>query len=207
MVGKSAMVLAAMVALIFAAVAFAAAQVVVPGPSDAFQVRYATNLGFGDSQVNITNAGSSGGNICENIHVFSPDQEMTECCSCIGSPDGLRTLSVNGNLNSNPLTGTSPDSVVIKLLATTLSGVGICSPLSPAVTSFTRSNTASGMRTWGTTLHGLLTLPVTYGVTETEFSPATFAYIGIAVAHLRVQGYFSGRQRPWHLHLRDRGLM
>jgi hypothetical protein len=91
--------------------------------------------------------------------------------ACSGSPDGLRSLSVKNNLTSNPLTPAIPNSVVIKLVATTQSGP--CNPLSPAVTSVTRSNLASGMRAWGTTLHALPTTPVTYGVVETEFSPAT----------------------------------
>jgi hypothetical protein len=34
---------------------------------------------------------------------------------------------------------------------------------------------APGMRAWGTTLHALPTSPVTYGVTETEFSPAVLS--------------------------------
>jgi hypothetical protein len=43
----------------FASVAFA--------QDDAFQVRYASNLNIGDSVINITNAGTSGGNICANV--------------------------------------------------------------------------------------------------------------------------------------------
>jgi len=172
MVSKSAMVLAVMVVVNFAVVSFAG-PVLVPGPGDAFQVRYASNLNIGDSVVEVTNAGSSGGNICENIYVFDVDQEMVECCSCLSTPDGLRTFSVNNNLISNTLTAVIPTAVVIKLLATTPPSSGGCNPLSPAVTSPTRNNMASGMRAWGTTLHALPTTPVTYGVTETEFSPAT----------------------------------
>lgn len=173
MVRKSAMALAVMVVFNFAVASFAAGPLVVPGPGDAFQVRYANNLNIGDSVVEITNAGSSGGNVCENIYVFDTVEEMVACCSCSGSPNGLRSISVKNNLISNTLTPEIPNAVVIKLVATTPPSSGGCNPLSPAVTSVTRSNTASGMRAWGTTLHALPTTPVTYGVTETEFSPAT----------------------------------
>jgi len=40
------------------------------------------------------------------IYVLDAYQEMTECCACAESPNGLRTLSVNKNLTNNPLTGT-----------------------------------------------------------------------------------------------------
>jgi hypothetical protein len=49
MVSKCVTVFAVMVVVNFAVVSFAAGQVVVPGPGDAFQVRYATNLNIGDS--------------------------------------------------------------------------------------------------------------------------------------------------------------
>ena len=92
----------------------------------------------------------------------------SECCACLSTPNGLRTLSVKSNLTSNPLTGVVPNNVVIKLIATTPVG-SPCDPLSPAVTSVTRSNLASGMRAWGTSLTPVLPAG-SYGAVETEFS-------------------------------------
>ena len=42
---------------------------------DVFQVNYASNLQLGDAAINITNAGTAGGDICANIYVFSPDEQ------------------------------------------------------------------------------------------------------------------------------------
>jgi hypothetical protein len=140
--------------LAFASIAFAQA--------DAFQVRYASNLNIGDSVINITNAGTSGGNICANVYTFSPDEQLISCCSCTVTPNALVSLSANGDLVSNTLTPAHPTSIVVKLLATT---GGACNASAPGAL-------AGGLRAWGTTLHAAPTTPVTYAVTETEFSQA-----------------------------------
>jgi hypothetical protein len=136
---------------------------------DAFQVRYASNLNIGDSVINVTNTGTSGtagafgqisGNICVNVYTFDPAEELVSCCSCSVTPNGLQSISVRGSLTSNPLTPAIPTSVVIKLLAT---AGGACNASAPGAL-------AAGMRAWGTTIHALPTSPVSYGVTETEFS-------------------------------------
>ena len=90
-----------------------------------FQIRYAANLTAGDSVINITNTGANGasltgpgfggavGNICVNVYAFSPDEQLISCCSCLITPNGLVSLSVNQDLVSNTLTGVRPNSVVI----------------------------------------------------------------------------------------------
>jgi hypothetical protein len=146
-------------------------------PSDAFQVRYASNLNLGDSVVNITNAGSTmtgGGalsNICVDVYAFSPDEQLISCCSCTVTPNALVSLSARSDLIANTLTPAVPNSIVIKLLATA------GTPCNAAVPMF--GTLASGMRAWGTTLHST---PVagTYAVTETEFSPAVLSAAELA---------------------------
>jgi hypothetical protein len=140
--------------LAFASIAFA--------QTDAFQVRYASNLNIGDSVINITNAGTTGGNICANVYTFSPDEQLISCCACTVTPNALVSLSANGDLVSNTLTPAHPTSIVVKLLATT---GGACNASAPGAL-------AGGMRAWGTTLHAAPTTPVSYAVTETEFSQA-----------------------------------
>ncbi len=140
--------------LAFASIAFA--QV------DAFQVRYASNLNIGDSVINITNAGTSGGNICANVYTFSPDEQLISCCSCTVTPNALVSLSANGDLVSNTLTPAHPTSIVVKILA---SAGAACNASAPGAL-------AAGLRAWGTTLHAAPTTPVSYAVTETEFSQA-----------------------------------
>lgn len=75
---------------------------------DSFAVNYFSNANTAsapDGTFRATNPNSSGGNICVNIFVFDPNQELSECCSCLNTPDGLATLSVNTDLTGNPLTG------------------------------------------------------------------------------------------------------
>ena len=55
----------------------------------------------------------SGVKLCANIYVFDAQQEPTECCSCLITPNGLVTTSVKNQLTNNPLTGVvQPDGVV-----------------------------------------------------------------------------------------------
>jgi len=143
-------------------------------PADAFQIRYAANLNVGDSVVNLSNAGTQAadhpaGNICANVYVFDPDEEMISCCSCLVTPNALNSLSARNDLIGNTLTPGVPNSIVVKLLATTPIG-GTCNPSSP-----TASNLAPGLRAWGTTPHALPTTPITYATTETPFSPAVLS--------------------------------
>ena len=77
-------------------------------PADTLKVDYFANAntaGAPDGTVRLTNPGTAGGNLCAAVFVFDQNQEMSECCSCFLSPDGLRTLSVNTDITGNPLTG------------------------------------------------------------------------------------------------------
>jgi hypothetical protein len=158
---RSSLVLAIVAMTVFSMAAFAQA---IPGPSDAFQVRYASNLNVGDSVINVTDAGTqNAGGICVNVYTFSPDEQLVSCCACPVTPNGLASLSVKNDLISNTLTPATPTSVVVKLLATQGGGCNASTP--------TGGNLAAGMRAWGTTIHAA-TVAGTYQVTETEFSPA-----------------------------------
>jgi len=169
----------ALATLAFSTVAYS--QIVNTATPDSFQVRYASNLNIGDSVINVTNNGASGtgggigtisGNICVNVYTFDPAEELVSCCTCSVTPNGLQSISVRGSLTSNPLTPAIPTSVVIKLVAST---GGACNASS--VTAL-----VPGMRAWGTTIHSLPTTPVSYGVTETEFSKSDLS--AAELAHL-----------------------
>ena len=150
------------------------AVVAAPSSIDVFQIRYAANLDKGDSFVNLSNAGTlngfaPAGNICANVYTFDPAEELISCCACLITPNGLNTLSVRNDLISNTLTPGKPTSVVIKLVASTPAPiVGTCNASTPSANPL---NLVRGLRAWGTTLHALPTTPVTYGQTETPFSP------------------------------------
>jgi hypothetical protein len=130
-----------------------------------FQVRYAANVGPGtpgDSVINITNTGASGGTICVNVYTFSPDEQLISCCSCPVTPNGLANITAKRDLINNTLTPAVPNSIVVKLLATT---GGACNAATPGAL-------VTGMAAWGTTTHLPPTAAAT-SVTETAFTPAT----------------------------------
>jgi len=145
---------------------------VQPAPDDVYQIRYAANLNIGDSFVNFTNAGTlSGtdpsGRICVNVYAFDPAEEIISCCSCLVTPNGLTSLSVNRDIMGNTLTPGRPTSIVIKLLASTPVG-GTCNASAPTSATLVR-----GMRAWGTTLHAMPAgAPSTYAIAETPFARA-----------------------------------
>jgi len=136
------------------------------GPDDAFQVRYAANLQVGDSVVNMTNTGTSGGNICANLYTFDPAEELVSCCTCTITPNALQSLSVLRSLTNNTLTIAIPTSVVVKIVAST--GGSTCN-----AAGVTTDTLVSGLRAWGTTIHQLPTATTSFGITETPFSDAT----------------------------------
>jgi hypothetical protein len=134
-------------------------------PADTYKVDYFSNAntaGAPDATVRLTNPGTSGGNLCAAIYVFDSNQEMSECCSCFLSPDGLRTLSVNADLTSNPLTGVTLNTGVIKIVSTATVG-GAC----PLPTSL---NPLAAIRGFVTHIEN-----GGFAVTETAASDATLS--------------------------------
>ncbi len=134
-------------------------------PADTLKIDYFANANTAsapDGTVRLTNPGTSAGNICADIFVFDPWQELTECCSCFLSPDGLRTLSINKDLTSNPLTGVTLNTGAIKIVSAKLVS-GTC-PLPTAVSP------TPAVRAWVTHIQNK-----TFAVTETAASDATLS--------------------------------
>jgi hypothetical protein len=113
--------LAVLCTLILALVVFAGmAQAQTPATTSPYRVDYFANANTGgapDGTLRLDNDGAAGGNLCADIFVFDMHQELSECCSCLETPDGLRTLSVNADLTANPLTGVVLKTGVIKIVA------------------------------------------------------------------------------------------
>lgn len=152
------------IALTLAVCAGTAAAQATP-PADTLKVDYFSNAhttGAPDGTLRLTNPGTAPGNVCANIFVFDADQELSECCSCFLSPDGLRTLSVNTDLTSDPLTGVILSTGVIKMVSTTLT-VGTC-PLP------TNLNPIPALRAWETHIQN-----AGFAETETAASDATLS--------------------------------
>jgi hypothetical protein len=89
-----------------------------------------------DSTFRVTNPGVIAQDVCAMVYVFAADQQMSECCGCRVTPNGLLTLSLNNNLNSNPLTRRTPTSGTVKIVAGDASTNPSCDPsiLTPAGT-------------------------------------------------------------------------
>jgi hypothetical protein len=143
--------------------------------ADTLKVDYFSNAntaGAPDGTVRITNPGTAGGSLCAAVYVFDPYQELSECCSCFVSPDGLRTLSVNTDLTGNPLTGVTLSTGVVKVVSTP-PVAGLC-PLP------TRLNPTAAVRSWGTHIQNS-----NFSITETASQDATLS--ATEVVRLEVQ--------------------
>jgi len=137
-------------------------------PADTLKIDYFSNAntsGAPDGTVRITDPGTSAvgaGNLCADIYVLDPNEEMSECCSCTTTPDGLLTLSVNTDLTGNPLTGVTLSTGVIKILSA-LTSSGLCPlPVKPIP--------AAALRTWTTHIQN-----GSFAITETASQDATLS--------------------------------
>jgi hypothetical protein len=134
--------------------------------ADTLKVDYFSNAntaGAPDGTMRVDNPGTyASGNVCASIFVFDPMQELSECCSCLVTPDGLRTLSVNGDLTSNPLTGVTLSTGLIKVVST-IPVAGAC-PLPTAV------HPVAAIRSWVTHVQNS-----NFAITETGSQDATLS--------------------------------
>jgi hypothetical protein len=149
---------------------------VVIGP-DIFKINYFANNGVAgapDATVRINNPGSateapgtasSDVYLCSMIYVFDNDQQLSECCGCLVTPDGLRTLSVGHNLTNNPLTGVVSHNGVIKIVSS-LPNNSPCDP----TTIFQPVPT---VRAWASHIQNKV--GTAYPETETAFTDATLS--------------------------------
>jgi hypothetical protein len=135
--------------------------------TDVYKLNYFANgyiKGAPDATVRIDNPGLTYGNLCAMIYVFDQDQQMSECCGCLETHNGLRTLSVDSDLIGNPLTGTISNAGVIKIVSAALNNGTGCNPTgNPTNVTPTRN-----LRAWAT--HTQNAVAGAYPITETEFS-------------------------------------
>jgi hypothetical protein len=152
----------------------------VSGAADAYQTGYAANLNAGDSVVDISNNGASGGNICVNVYAFDPSEELLACCSCLVTPDGLDSLSIQGILSGNTLTGEHPSAGVIELVASS-TPAGAPPVTASDCNASGGGSLLPGLGAWGTTLHALSSTGG-FSLTERPFtisslSPGEYAHL------------------------------
>ena len=162
------------ISLVFAAVALASvACYAQPGTENtSYQLGYMSNLDKADAVVNFTNFGSTFafglpapattfGNLCANVYVFDPQEELISCCSCLVTPNGLNSLSAKGDLISNTLTPATPTSIVVKIVGTLALDVNgtffsalpdtFCNPTT--INDPTKTFPVNALLAWGTNNH------------------------------------------------------
>ena len=130
--------------------------------NDQYFTTYFSNAntpGAPDATVRIINDGSTGADIYAAIFVFDDSEELTECCDCEITPDGLLSESVNNNLTANPLTGIKPTRGVIKVISSSedSGSTGLGTP---------------GLHAWATHVQKL---PSGYAVSESPFADSNLA--------------------------------
>jgi len=166
-------------------VALAIAGLVTLGSSiasaqDVYKVNYfANNIAAApDATVRIDNPGLTYGNLCAFIYVYAADQQLAECCGCVETHNGLRTLSVKKDLTANTLTKEPLPNGVIKIV----SGAVNDSPCDPTANVKPTAN----LRAWATHVQNIV--GTAYPITETESSDSTLG--ATELANLQAQCAF-----------------
>jgi len=153
---------------------------VASAQTDVYKINYFANNAAPapDATVRISNPGLTYGNLCAMIYVFDQDQQLTECCGCIETHNGLRWLSVRSNLTSNPLTGVVSKNGVVKVVSAAVNN----SPCDPTSNVTPTPN----LRVWVT--HVQNPVGTAYPITETESSDSTLG--ATELANLQAQCSF-----------------
>jgi len=150
---------------------------------DFFVTYYANNLAAAavpDATLRIVNDGSSAANsdssLWASIYVFDDSQELTECCSCFVSADGLLSESVKNQLTASPLTSIKPPRGVIKVISSSVNAGG---PRNDYPTSNFTNTPTPGLRGWATHIQSVANKnpfgPAPYSQTETELADANLS--------------------------------
>jgi hypothetical protein len=147
---------------------------------DVYKLNYFSNNAAPapDATVRIDNPGLTYGNLCAMIYVFDADQQLSECCGCVETHNGLRTLSVRRDLTSNPLTGRVSGNGVIKVVSSAINN----SPCDPTSNVSPKAN----LRAWGTHIQNAV--GAAFPITETEFTDSTLG--ATELANLQAQCAF-----------------
>jgi hypothetical protein len=140
---------------------------VVSEDSAYFTTYYSNNVaGIPDATVRIINDGDTGRSLWASFYVFDDSQELSECCSCEVTPDGVLSESVRNGLTSNPLTGR-------------LNTRGIIKVISSSVGDATKNTPTAGLRGWATHIQSVANQnpygPRAYSQTETPFADSNLA--------------------------------
>jgi len=133
--------------------------------TDYYYVNYVRNASIlTDQDIEIVDPGTNApNNICADIYVVTPDEELAECCGCLLTPDQLIEVPVIG-LVSNPANGRAFNNATIKIISSAPGAGGTCDAGKPVP--------VPALRAW--ILHEQNFASVGHvSVTEADFQPAS----------------------------------
>jgi hypothetical protein len=142
----------------------------VVAQDNVFALSYFSNAhtrGAPDGVLRLINDGtvsdaSPAGDLCASLYVFDSVEQLSECCSCRVTPNGILSVSVNTNLTSSPLTGKTVTRGIVKVVSSKLSG-GRCDPNVVAP--------QTGIRGWITHVQRA---SMGFSITEEELTDSTY---------------------------------
>jgi len=141
-----------------------------PADGDDYYQTYFYNVSkYFDASVTILDPGANApANICANIYVLNPSEEMEACCAVMLTPDEIVQTQVS-SLVTNLLNNNGPHNGVIKVISSTVKSGPVPCPTGPS--SITP---VSDLRAWITRIDSTnpVTLPALFGVTTTAFAQA-----------------------------------
>ncbi len=120
----------------------------------------ANNPNASDGTVRVINDGESNADLWAAYYVFDDSQELSECCACQVSPDGVNSESVNSELTANPLTGVFLKVGAIKVISSSSSDPRSLTP-------------TPGLRAWAT--HVEADVSGFYATTETQLAASNLS--------------------------------
>jgi len=141
--------------------ALASSDVFAQDNAVSFMTYYSNNVTSApDATVRVINDGSTGGNLWAAFYVFDDSQELSECCACEITPDGVLSESVRSQLTSNPFAGYISPKGVIRIISSSTSSAGSPTP-------------TAGLRAWSTHIQSVDNQnpngPAPYSQTEAPF--------------------------------------
>jgi len=144
-------------------------------PADTYQANYFLGVtSSSDANITILDPGTNGtGNLCADIYVLNPSEELEACCGCKLTPDEIISGSVFSELLSNNVSPIVLTNGMLKIISST-PAAGVCNPGSPTPTP--------AMRAWLTRTDSTGT---TSGVTTTAFASATLSSAELASLSIR----------------------
>jgi hypothetical protein len=112
---------------------------------------HANTAGVPDGTLRLVNDGNQGdtppgGDLCASIYVFDNNENMQECCSCLVTPNGYLSLSVDTSLTHAPTNPVILHTGVIKVVSSHPNKFGACNP--------TLDAPVIGIRGWLTHIDG-----------------------------------------------------